>query len=134
MMKLSDDRFTTSVKQMNLPCYSYVTTCGTKIYQTTHNTSTVTCYTKKGEQLWEYKDASVLNDPQDVTVDNNSNVYVASYICNSVVVLEPGGRPGRQLISSDDELSGPTGLHFDKYETSSLVSNYNRPAFLYHMC
>jgi hypothetical protein len=53
---------------------------------------------------------------------------------NSVVVLEPGGRQGRQLISSDDGLSGPTGLHFDKSETSLLVSTYNRPAFLYHMC
>ena len=134
MMKLSDGRFTTSVKQMNLPYYSYVTTCGTKIYQTNHNTSTVTCYTKKGEQLWEYKDASVLNDPPDVTVDSNSNVFVASYTCNSVVVLEPGGRQVRQLISSDDGLSGPTGLHFDKSETSLLVSTYNRPAFLYHMC
>ena len=76
----------------------------------------------------------MLIDPPDVTVDNNSNVYVASYICNSVVILEPGGRPRRQLISSDDGLSGPTGLHFDKSETSSLVSNYNRPAFLYDMC
>ena len=94
----------------------------------------MTCYTKKGEQLWEYKDASVLNDPPNVTVDSNSNVFVASYTCNSVVVLEPGGRQVRQLISSDDGLSGPTGLHFDKSETSLLVSTYNRPAFLYHMC
>jgi len=105
MMKLSDDKVTTLVKHFNLPNYSYVATCGNKIYQTNHNTSTVTCYTMKGEKLWEYKDVSVLKDPRDVTVGNNYNVYVTSYTCNSVVVLEPGGRQGRQLISSNDGLS-----------------------------
>ena len=47
----------------------------------------------------------MLKDPRDVTVGNNYNAYVTSYTCNSVVVLEPGCR---QLISSNDELSGPT--------------------------
>ena len=61
-----------------------------------------------GDKLWEYKHASVLKDPRDVTVGNNYNAYVTSYTCNSVVVLEPGCRQGRQLISSNDELSGPT--------------------------
>ena len=51
MMKLSDDRVTTFVKQSNLPFYSYVTTGGDSIYQTNCNTSTVACYTIKGEQL-----------------------------------------------------------------------------------
>ena len=48
MMKLTDDRVTTLVKQSNLPYYSYITTCGDKIYQTNHDTSTVTCYSIKG--------------------------------------------------------------------------------------
>jgi len=34
MMTLSGCRFTTLVKQSNLPCDSYITTCGDKIYQT----------------------------------------------------------------------------------------------------
>ena len=51
MMKLSDDRVTTLVKQTNLPSNSYVTTCGEKIYQTDRNTNTVTCYTIKGDKL-----------------------------------------------------------------------------------
>ena len=134
MMKLSDGRVTTLVKQSNLPDYSYITTCGDKIYLTNNNTRTVTCYTIKGGKLWEFKDVSVLNDPRGVTVDNNSNVYVASYTCNSVVVLEPGGRQGRQLISSEDGLNRPTGLYFDKSKNCLLVTNYRGPAFLYHMC
>jgi DNA-binding beta-propeller fold protein YncE len=134
MMKLSDDRVTTLVKQSNLSYNSYITTCGDKIYQTNRDTSTVTCYTMKGEKLWEFKDESVLNGPHGVTVDNNSNVYVTSYSSNKVVVLEPDGRQGRQLISSEDGLKGPIGLYFDKSKNSLLVTNYSGPAFLYHMC
>ena len=118
MMKLSDVRVTTLVKQENVWSYSHITTCGDKIYRTNCDPSTVTCYTIKGETLWEYKDASVLNDPQGVTVNNNYNVYVKSYNCNGVVVLEPDGRKGRQLISSDDRLTYPTGICFDKAKTT----------------
>jgi len=78
MMKLSDVRVTTLVKQENVWSYSHITTCGDKIYRTNCDSSAVTCYTIKGETLWEYKDVSVLNDPQGVAVDNNSNVYVTS--------------------------------------------------------
>jgi DNA-binding beta-propeller fold protein YncE len=134
MMKLSDGRVTTLVKQSKLPSNSYITTCGDKIYLTNCITSTVTCYTIKGEKLWEFKDESVLNDPHGVTVDNNSNVYVTSYSSSKVVVLELDGRQGRQLISSEDGLNGSTGLYFDKSKNSLLVTNYRGPAFLYHMC
>jgi DNA-binding beta-propeller fold protein YncE len=134
MMKLSDDRVTTLVKQSNLPYHSYLTTCGDKIYRTNHNTNTVTCYTMKGEKLWEFKDELVLDGPRGVSVDNNSNVYVTSYSSSKVVVLEPDGRQGRQLISSEDRLNGPTGLYFDKSKNCLLVTDYHGPAFLYHMC
>ena len=134
MMKLSDGRVTTLVKQDNLPYNSYITTSGDKIYQTTNDTRTVTCYTMKGEKLWEFKDESLLNDPHGVTVDNNSNVYVTSSSSNKVVVLEPDGRQGRQLISSEDGLNGPTGLYFDKSKNCLLVTTFGGSAFLYHKC
>jgi hypothetical protein len=51
----------------------------------------------KGEQLWEHIDVSVLTDPRDVTVENKFNVYVASYTCNSVVVLD-------HVVDKDDNL------------------------------
>ena len=133
MMKLSDDRVTTLVKQ-DLSYNSYITTRGDKIYQTTTNTRTVICYTMKGEKLWEFKDESVLNGPRGVTVDNNSNVYLTSYSSNKVVVLEPDGRQGRQLISSGDGLNLPTGLYFDKSKNCLLVTNNKGTAFLYYMC
>jgi len=133
MMKLSDDTVTTLVKQRNLPYSSYITTCGNKIYQTDCNTGTVTCYMLKGGKLWEYKDVSVLNGPQGITVDNKYNVYVTSFTSNNVVVLEPNGRQGRQLISSDDGLEYPIAIYVNKSKNSLLVTYNQGPAFLYHI-
>ena len=67
-------------------------------------------------------------------VDNHFNAYVASFKFHKVGVLEPDGRQGRQLISSEDGLNLPIGLYFDKSKNSLLVTNYSGPAFLYHMC
>ena len=47
MMKLSEDRITTLVKQIK-PSYSYVTTCREKIYQTNPNTNTSHATRQKG--------------------------------------------------------------------------------------
>jgi DNA-binding beta-propeller fold protein YncE len=103
MMQLSDDKITTLVVELtNLTYDTYIATCGDKIYHANRFTNTVTCYTIKGEKLWEYKDVSVLNDPRGVSVDNNSNVYATSNASHSVVVIDPDGRQGRQIISSDD--------------------------------
>ena len=134
MMKLSDEKVTTLVKQSNLPYDSYLTTCGNNIYQTTNHTSIVTCYTMKGEKLWEYKDTSVLTGPLGVTVDNKSNVYVTSFIFNTVVVVVPDGRQGKQLISSNDGLNDPVGIYFCKSKNSLMVTTYLGPAVLYEMC
>jgi len=134
MMKLTDDRGTRLVKQSNLSYSSYITRRGEKLFETNNGTSIATCYTITGKQLWEYKDVSVVNGPRGVTVDNNSNVYVTLCNSNKVVVLEPDGRQGRQLISSDDGLISPTGIYFDKSKNNLLVTNLNGPAFLYHMC
>jgi DNA-binding beta-propeller fold protein YncE len=134
MMKLSDNRVPTLVKQSNLPSDSYITTCREKIYQTNPKTNTVTCYTIKGDKLWEYKDESVLTDPHCVTIDNDGNVYVTSYRSSSVVVIEPDGRQGRQILSSDDGLKNPMGISFDQSKNSLIVANCCGPCFLYQTC
>ena len=110
---------------------SYITTCREKIYLTNPKTKTVTCYTIKGDKLWEYKEKSLLTDPMCVTVDNNANVYVTSYSSSSVVVIEPDGKKGRQILSSDDGLSAPTGIYFDKSKNNLIVLNFSGPCFLY---
>ena len=134
MMKLSDDIITTLVKQRNLQYDSYIATCREKIYQTNINTKTVTCYTIKGDKLWEFKDESLLKDTRGVTVDNYDNVYVTSYRSNNVVVLEPDGRQGRQILNSDDGLKDPMGIYFDKSKNSLMVVNSSGSCFLYQTC
>ena len=134
MMKLSEDRITTLVKQSNLPSDSYITTCREKIYQANPKTKTVTCYTIRGDKLWEFKGKSMLTEVRGVTVDTNGNVYVTSTGFNGVVVLEPGGKQGRQILSSDDGLKGPTGIYFDKSKNRLIVTNVNGPCLLYQTC
>jgi hypothetical protein len=61
------------------------------------------------QNYWNKKESKV-NTPdtgRGVTVDNDGNVYVTSYSSNSVVVLEPDGRHGRQILSSDNGLKNP---------------------------
>ena len=125
MMKLCDDRSTTLDKQANLSSYIYITTCGEKIYLTNRDTNTVTCYTIKGDKLWEYKDESVLN---------NGNVDVTSCNSESVVVIEPDGKQGRQILSSNDGLKNPIGILFDQSKNSLIVANCCGQCFLYQMC
>ena len=84
--------------------------------------------------MWEYKDESLLKDPRGVTVDNDGNVYVTSMDSNSVVVLEPDGRQGRQILSCSDGLTASLGIYFDKSKTSLIVANFFGPCFLYQTC
>ena len=69
-----------------------------------------------------------------VTVDTNFNAYVTSSISNSLVVLEPDGRQGRQLISSDAGLKYQTGIYFDKSKNSLLVTDWYGPLFMSDIC
>ena len=57
-----------------------------------------------------------------------------TYRSNKVVVIYPDGRQGRQLWNSDDGLSGPIGIYFNKSKNSLLITNNLGQAFLYHMC
>jgi hypothetical protein len=49
-------------------------------------------------------------------------------------VLEPDGKQGRQILSSDDGLKELTGIYFDKSKKCLLVTNYRGPSFLYYVC
>ena len=71
----------------------------------------------------------MLNDSWSVTVDNNSNVYVASFNFHKVVELEPNVRQGRQLICSDDGLVYCTGIYFDKSKKQFGGNKRQRSAF-----
>lgn len=52
----------------------------------------------------------------------------------NVVVLEPEGRQGKQLMRNDDGFKDPTAIYFDKSKNSLLVTNCHGLGFLYQMC
>ena len=132
-IELSDGRITTLVEDVMLSNESFVTTFGDKIFQTKHAYNSVTCYAINGEKLWEFKDESVLMTPVGLAVDNNCNIYVASFGNNKVIVLSQDGKQWRPLLDQNDGLSGPYGIYIDKKTNKVLVTNYYVPAFLYYI-
>ena len=132
-MELSDGRIITLVEDARLPLDSFVTTFGDKIFQTNHVNNSVTCYTINGEKSWEFKDESVLMMPLCVAVDNNCNIYVTSYYYKKVIVLSPDGKQWRKLLDQNDGMSCPHGISIDRTTNNILITNYNGPAFFYHI-
>jgi hypothetical protein len=132
-IELSDGRITTLVEDVMLSNESFVTTFGDKIFQTKHAYNSVKCYAINGENLWEFKDESVLMTPVGLAVDNNCNIYVASFGNNKVIVLSQDGKKWRPLLDQNDGLSGPYGIYIDKKTNKVLVTNYYAPAFLYYI-
>lgn len=64
-----------------------ISASGNKIYATRFNYHIASCYTIHGMTLWDFKNSSVLSSPTGTAVDNNSNVYVASFSKNCVIVF-----------------------------------------------
>lgn len=104
-----------------------------KIYATSFNDDIVSCYTIHGMKLWDFKISCVLSNPTGISVDNNSNVYVASYSENCVIILSPDRRKFKTVLTSKDGLKQPRALHFDETKNNLLVANINQPVFVYHV-
>ncbi|CAG2217401.1 TRIM2_3 [Mytilus edulis] len=64
---------------------------GNKIYVTSYNYPAVHCYTLEGKHLWQFEDF-VLLQPTGIAVDNNSNVYIASFYHHTIIVLSSDGK------------------------------------------
>ena len=127
-IELSDSRITMLVKDVSLAAESFVTTFGDKIFQTNKINHSVTCYTKHGEKLWEFKDESILRQPVGIAIDNNCNIYVISYYHNKVIVLSPDGKQWRQLLDQNDGMRCPYGIYIDRTTNNILITNYKAPA------
>jgi hypothetical protein len=108
-------------------CYSTIIDQG---HETNHTNNSVTCYTINGEKLWEFKDESVLRQPVGVAVDNNCNIYVASFYYSKVIVLSPDGKQWRQLLDKNDGMSGP---YIDRTTNNILINNLLGSALMYHI-
>ena len=130
MLNLSD-RSVSDIVSSDMSYVYYVATSGDKLYYTNTNTNTVTCCDLLGITQWEFKDERVLQGPRGISIDNDGNVYVVGYSTNNVVVISPDGQRHRKLLASNDDLSYPTVLDYDKSTNRLLVVNESSTAFLF---
>jgi hypothetical protein len=107
----------------------YVATSGDILYYTNVNTHAVTCCNLHGTTQWKFKDNRVLHGPLGISVDNNGNVYVVDHVSRNIVVISPDGQRRRQLLSSNNDLSNPGVLDYDKPTSRLLVVNQSSTAF-----
>ncbi|CAG2192554.1 unnamed protein product [Mytilus edulis] len=105
-VNMSDNCSSTLVKDNTLSAWSYIATSKDRIFYTNNFKHTVTCCSLTGEKIWENKDQSVYR-PRGISVDKDSNVYIASSGNNSIVVLSSDGKQARKLLGEDDGINNP---------------------------
>jgi len=107
-----------------------ITTDNNYIYHSNYKTNSVVCYDFNGIKKWCYSN-DLLNFPQGITVDSNSNIYVAGYESNNVVVISPDGKRAKQLLGTSDGIERPCAICYDKDRNHLLVVNHKGSANLY---
>jgi DNA-binding beta-propeller fold protein YncE len=66
-----------------------------------------------------------------IALDKNRNVYVAGKGTNNVVVVSPGGKNCREILTQRDGLNKPYSLRINIDRNELLVCNKNGPAFVF---
>ncbi|XP_071148846.1 uncharacterized protein [Mytilus edulis] len=110
---------------------TYVASNANRIFHTNWREDSVVCYDFSGQVQWKYVDSKLLRKPFGITLDANSNVYVACFDSNNVVVISPDGKQAKELIGASDGLANPRALFFHKTKHLLLVANYNNGALVY---
>ncbi|CAC5401315.1 TRIM2_3 [Mytilus coruscus] len=131
---VSTDYSITTIPNTASPWYSYVSTQADNIFCTNPDKHTVTCCLYSGALVWKFKDESVLDRPQGITVDNKGNVFVAGMDSCNVVVISPDGKQCNQILTREDGLDRPTAIFFDKERKKLLVTNQKQFAYIYDVC
>ncbi|VDI49321.1 Hypothetical predicted protein [Mytilus galloprovincialis] len=111
--------------------HTYVASNANCIFHTNWRDDSVVCYDFSGQVQWKYIDSSLLRKPYGVTLDTNSNIYVAGSDSNNVVVISPDGKQAKELIGASDKLTNPRALFFHKTKHLLLVVDYNNGALVF---
>jgi hypothetical protein len=89
----------------------YVATSGDILYYTNVNTHAVTWCDLHGTTQWEFKDNRALHGPLGISADNDGNV---DHVSRNIVVISPNGQRHRKVLSSNNDLSNPGMLDYEK--------------------
>ncbi|XP_063418458.1 tripartite motif-containing protein 2-like [Mytilus trossulus] len=110
--------------------YTYITSNGNSIFHSNCRNNSVVCYDYNGQVKWTYCD-SLLRKPYGITVDSYSNIYVAGFESNNIVVISSDGKQAKELIGASDGLSKPHAVFVHKTKNVILCANHDGVAFLF---
>ncbi|XP_063418463.1 uncharacterized protein LOC134701267 [Mytilus trossulus] len=110
--------------------HTYVASNKNGIFHSNCHDHSVICYDYSGQVKWKYSD-SLLRKPYGITLDSNSNIYVAGSDSNNIVVISPDGKHAKELVGASDGILNPRAIFFHKTKHLLLVANYNQGAFVY---
>ena len=123
------------IDRVNIPCRNStsISLRDDTIKCTDSKTNKIYCYTLTGQWIWTFKNENVLRKPVGIALDKNRNVYVAGKGTNNVVVVSPGGKNCREILTQRDGLNKPYSLRINIDRNELLVCNKNGPAFVFSL-
>ena len=123
------------IDRVNIPCRNStsISLRDDTIKGTDSNANKIYCYTLTGQWIWTFKNENVLRKPVGIALDKNRNVYVAGKGTNNVVVVSPGGKNCREILTQRDGLNKPYSLRINIDRNELLVCNKNGPAFVFSL-
>ena len=101
------------------PWYLAVTPSYNIIVSDSHNC--LLCITQKREVLWRYP----TKDPAGVDCDAQGNIYLAICSENKVVLLSPGGKVLKEVLTFNDRVRMPRGIYYSSERRQLYIAELN---------
>ncbi|VDI66654.1 Hypothetical predicted protein [Mytilus galloprovincialis] len=122
----------TTIPNIVVPEYSYVTTHADTILFTNPNKHKIVCCFYDGTPVWEFNN-DILRTPSGITVDDKGNIFVVGCESCNVLIISPDGKQYKQILNEENGLNNPHAIFFDKLRNQLLVANSSTEAFLYNI-
>ncbi|CAC5358184.1 unnamed protein product [Mytilus coruscus] len=103
----------------------YISLFQENIYGTIFVENKVCCYKKTGEPIWTFQHKDIIL-PEELALDKNGFVYIASQGNNSIVVVSSDGKTCRIILSEADGINYPVYIEIHRETGMMIVSSKTR--------
>ncbi|XP_052066806.1 uncharacterized protein LOC127706320 isoform X2 [Mytilus californianus] len=93
-----------------------------RIYYTNRKKNTINCLNTEGQEIWVYRDKSIL-EPCGLAVASNLDVFVSCSKSNNVILIRCDGKDSKIVLRNGDNLVKPKAIHFNRERRELLVCN-----------